>query len=304
MRKWPILLAFAIILIIPVSFARPLSEWKIDVTINDDKTAGWIITLVYNQPVNRSDYFIFSPISDLSVYADDRPVRCSVSEKVGTSIICDSINSSKSVQYKFVAYNEISQIKDLNRFSYRFSITQLTDKFSLTVRLPLGAALVEKSKLEGTGMIRFEPAWGREGSDGRIIYMEWLATDPKLGDTYDVSLIYEKIISPSSDSIFIIALAVIIILSVSVIIYMFIKRRSPKNILPILTDGERKVVEIVLRDKEVDQRKIVKETDFSKAKVSRIIHDLVGRGVVEKRQKGRTNIIKLKKLEKTQKQET
>ncbi|MBI4896125.1 MAG: hypothetical protein HY832_01095 [Candidatus Aenigmarchaeota archaeon] len=64
--------------------------------------------------------------------------------------------------------------------------------------------------------------------------------------------------------------------------------------MPILTEHERKVLEIVIRDKKVDQRKVVKETDFSKAKVSRIVQDLLLRGVLEKVRKGRTNILTLK----------
>ncbi|MBI2580123.1 MAG: hypothetical protein HYW27_04445, partial [Candidatus Aenigmarchaeota archaeon] len=76
-------------------------------------------------------------------------------------------------------------------------------------------------------------------------------------------------------------------------------RISSRDILPVLTENERKVMEIVFNEKgEVDQRKIIKQTDFSKPKVSRIIHDLSGRGLIEKVPKGRTNIIKLKKHQK------
>jgi len=55
-------------------------------------------------------------------------------------------------------------------------------------------------------------------------------------------------------------------------------------------------MEILLREKgEVDQRTIVRETDFSKPKVSRVINDLIERGLVDKISKGRKNLIKLKK---------
>jgi uncharacterized membrane protein len=60
----------------------------------------------------------------------------------------------------------------------------------------------------------------------------------------------------------------------------------------------------VLREKgTVDQRQIVRETDFSKAKVSRIISNLVERGVLEKEVKGRKNLIRLKKTIKVEKPE-
>ena len=52
-------------------------------------------------------------------------------------------------------------------------------------------------------------------------------------------------------------------------------------------------MEMVLQAKQIDQRDVVRETDFSKAKVSRIIKDLEERGLVSKISKGRKNIIKL-----------
>ena len=79
------------------------------------------------------------------------------------------------------------------------------------------------------------------------------------------------------------------------------KRHKVKNILPVLTEGERKIMEILLREKgTIDQRTIVKETDFSKAKVTRVINDLEKRGLVDKISRGRKNLIKLKKEVKQQ----
>jgi len=94
---------------------------------------------------------------------------------------------------------------------------------------------------------------------------------------------------------FTIILVLIIISFILALMFVFRKQRV-KDLLPVLTNGERKAMEILLREKgEVDQRVIVKETDFSKAKVSRIINDLIDRGLIEKISRGRKNLIKLKK---------
>ena len=70
--------------------------------------------------------------------------------------------------------------------------------------------------------------------------------------------------------------------------------------MPILTDNERKVMEIILDSKKpIDQREVVRKTDFSKSKVSRIVQNLTERKIIEKIPKGRTNILKLKIKEKT-----
>jgi predicted transcriptional regulator len=276
-----------------------LNNWNIDISINEDKSTDWTVTLEYEENVAKSDYFILADVTNIEVFADNLPIECSVSTKIGTTIICDKIYAKKIV-YKFKIQNFIESVQNLFIFKYRFSITQLTDKFSLVVRLPLGTAIVEKNKIEGTGLRRFEPAWGREGSDGRRIYVEWIIHDPKLGETFDASVIYERIIVIDQPS-FIYSIAIIIIAVIIAIIYFIKFRRTIEDILLVLTENERKIMEIIFKEKTVDQRKIVKETDFSKAKVSRIIHDLIKRGLIEKRQKGRTNIIKLKRIKRFEK---
>ncbi len=52
--------------------------------------------------------------------------------------------------------------------------------------------------------------------------------------------------------------------------------------LPLLNKDEKRVVDIIARnDGQVRQSVIVKESDYSKAKVSRLIKNLKERGVVD-----------------------
>ncbi len=294
-----ILAAFFMVLMSSLAYASSLEEYNIDISINDDGSTEWLVKLDYTNITSKSDYFIFGMPANLEVTADGRPIKCSASSNVGVSIICNNINS-KTVVYKFRLENNIENIRDLHRFAYKFSITQFTDRFMANIKLPLGAALVERSRLSGTGLQPFEPSFGREGSDGRKIYIEWISNTPKLGETYDISIIYEGI-QPLNQQIlplFIIIGALLVII-VGFVIYNKRFRTSSKNILPVLTENERKVMQILINEKkDVDQRRIIKETDFSKPKVSRIIQDLMNRGLVEKIPKGRTNIIRLKKQQK------
>ena len=63
----------------------------------------------------------------------------------------------------------------------------------------------------------------------------------------------------------------------------------------VCSPKERKVIEMLINEKkDIDQRRIVKETDFSKTKVSRIIQNLVDKDLIEKIPKGRNNLIRLK----------
>ena len=289
-----------LMLLIPAVQAASLTEYNIDISINDDKSTDWIVKLEYSDVTPKSDYFIFGTPTNLDVTGDGAPLKCIIGDAIGTSVICNNANA-KSVIYKFRLQNSIENIRQLNRFVYKFSITQFTDKFAANIKLPLGAALVEKSRLEGTGLQRFEPSFGREGSDGRRIYVEWVSTTPKLGETYDISVIYEGVSASSYEILlFLGIIGALLAVIAAFVLYTKKFRIHSRDILPVLTENERKVMEILFNDKkDVDQRKIIKETDFSKPKVSRIIQDLCNRGLIEKVPKGRTNIIKLKKQQKS-----
>lgn len=287
------LLALVFFLFPALAFAD-LTEWNADISLNDDRSADWTVSFRYNETVSKSDYFILSSIENVRVLADDTSVQCSVTEKVGSTILCDNIHASK-ITYKFRSADATDTIRNLFIFKQRFSVTQLTGKFSVTVKLPLGTALVEKARLEGTGLARFEPSWGREGTDGRRIFVEWVASEPKLGETYDMSVVYEQVTIGEIPYVPI----VLGLIAIFVVVYFtFLRKPALKDMLPVLTENERKVMEILLKEGDTDQRKIVKDLDFSKPKVSRIIKDLSERGLLEKTRKGRTNIIRLKKLKK------
>jgi uncharacterized membrane protein len=70
--------------------------------------------------------------------------------------------------------------------------------------------------------------------------------------------------------------------------------RRAHEILRILPEDERKIVEVLLKEKRIEQMYLVAESGLSKVKVSRIVSRLQARGVVEKKPLGNTNLVKLK----------
>ncbi|MBI2076681.1 MAG: hypothetical protein HYT72_05540 [Candidatus Aenigmarchaeota archaeon] len=287
--KMSIYAAMVLLFLLPAAHAS-LKSWDVDISINSDKTSEWVIKLVYDEPVPRTDYFVLAKITGVEVSVDSQFVDCDVSAKdVGTSITCLGI-SGENITYRFRALGLINDFQGLNIFSYRFAAIWLVDNLTIAVKLPLGTGLVERAKLEKTSFMPFEPFWGKEGSDGRRIFIVWSQERPRLGTTTDVSVIYENILENQ-----ILSLGIIAVLAAGFLLVMYIMRKRPmRDILPVLTDAERKVMQILLREKKpVDQRLIVKEADFSKSKVSRIISDLENRGLIERIPKGRTNLIRL-----------
>lgn len=288
--KRSILAILFVLLLLPIAHCS-LNSWNIVIYLQEDGTSDWIVSLNYDENITRSDYYVLAKISKVDVRSDEEPTQCSVSESgLGTSILCENINTRK-IEYRFDARDLISFRNDLRIFRYNFPITQLTNNFSAAVKLPLGSFFVDPSKLKGTGLLPYEPSFGKQGSDGRRIYVEWHLEKPKVGDSIDASVIYEQVIA----SYVLITVGIGVIFLVIFMLLFFTRKNGVRNILSVLTDAERKVMEIVLRDKKVDQREIVKECDFSKSKISRIIHDLEKRQLVSSVRIGRRNLITLKK---------
>ncbi|MBD3260075.1 MAG: hypothetical protein GF334_00050 [Candidatus Altiarchaeales archaeon] len=73
-----------------------------------------------------------------------------------------------------------------------------------------------------------------------------------------------------------------------------ISAAQSRNMLKILPEDERKILEVLFSEKKIEQTYLVAETGLNKVKVSRLISKLEGRGVLEKKQLGNTNLIKLR----------
>lgn len=90
---------------------------------------------------------------------------------------------------------------------------------------------------------------------------------------------------------YLLAAVILVIIFAGVIILLRSKRSKNEHLLP----DEAKVIEILRgsEKRESWQRKIQEETGFSKAKLSRIIRNLVARELVEKIPIGNTNKVRL-----------
>ena len=60
-----------------------------------------------------------------------------------------------------------------------------------------------------------------------------------------------------------------------------------------LKKEEKQVLELVQNSKAIFQAEIIEKTGFGKAKVSRIIDKLEGKGIVERKRRGMTNVVVL-----------
>ena len=71
-----------------------------------------------------------------------------------------------------------------------------------------------------------------------------------------------------------------------------ISAEERKQKLEHLGDEERKIMDLVLREEgSIYQSDIIKEVNLSKVRVTRILDKLEGKGLIERKRRGMTNII-------------
>lgn len=266
------------------------------IDIKEDNAALFNVTINYIEELEMSDFYTLAKIDNIQVFKGNEEINCSVEEMpLGTSIVCKNVYTKK-ITYVFYAQNLIESGKRLSIFSYQFPITTLINRLDILVKIPLGSVIADEAALEYTGLKPFYPENGVKGSDGRRIFVEWKFENPRLGETVRISTIYEKILREEGTNLYFIIIPIFSILFLfSILILITIrKRKDISKVLPILNDAERVIMEFILKSPEVlDQRKIVRATGFSKAKVSRVLKDLEARGLIKREKVGRATKVKL-----------
>lgn len=61
-----------------------------------------------------------------------------------------------------------------------------------------------------------------------------------------------------------------------------------------LTKEEKEVLDIIKENKTIFQADLIEKTGFNKAKITRVIDKLEGKGIVERKRRGLTNVVVLK----------
>lgn len=85
---------------------------------------------------------------------------------------------------------------------------------------------------------------------------------------------------------------VLVVVSLFLVRYYQKQRKVPYE---VLTEDERKVVDIILGEGRVEQQKLPGMTGFSRPKVSRVVNDLKERDILERERRKKTYLVSLKR---------
>jgi len=289
-----LIIALVAISILPTICFAQVQYYGIDATLSDTGRAAIKITLTFQNAITNFSFSVIGRIENFNATSNAGFLNCIVSSSGISSVNC-AVNLTQEKRTIEFSYETIDFVKNLDGRSFfdaDFSLNEDITRLSAYVRLPEGTALVEGNI---PNKLSF-PENATTLSDGRRIIVLWsLASLPK-NDELRFQVLYEKVSQPPFLAVWPYIVAGIVIIAAVVFLVFRYTRKPEKLILSVLDEYERKVVDIInTAGGETNQRRIVQETNLSKAKISRVIKSLVDRGVVEVERLGRTNKVKLLK---------
>jgi uncharacterized membrane protein len=283
----------SVILVALILFSATVSaqiRYSVDTDVKEDGSTLNKLTITFPHPETHFSFTVKGEVKSFNATSNAGPVVCSVDTGVVSFVSCTlNLTQEKRTLYIDFETKDFVKIGDKYYFDGDFTLNKDINYMSVSVRLPEGMAPVKDKGL-------FPPdAVANWDLAGRRLTVVWNLNDIKSDQVLRFQILYERLQQPPLRlSYFIIGGVVAAIIIILFILYRM--RKSEQLILSVLDDFEKKVMDVIIAaDGIVNQKKVVQETNLSKAKVSRVVKSLVERGVIEVERRGRANILKLVK---------
>jgi len=289
-----ILITFFILFLFPITSAQIMRQLNVTVDNQADGSSYINVSFRFTEEIKKIDFPFSGKISDLKVEKG----KCEVRKELTNVLHCEPPSPymiGETTVYAWFKGSGLTQKEgNITYFSFDIPILWDTDRVYVTVKLPDGLFLSDRV------LLPLSPSGAEKKLEGKRIIISWLFMNKNPGDLIPIRIYYESLFSQTFIERFDYRLVVVPIF-ILVIGLIIIYKKLPKKtelVLSVLNEGERMIVDIIRKEgkERVDQRKIVSSSGFSKAKVSRIIQGLQGRGVVDVERTGRKNRVSLRKM--------
>jgi hypothetical protein len=283
------------LLLLPTASAQVMRQLNISVNVKDDTSSDVTMSFRFTEEIKEIVFPFQGEITDIKTQYGE----CSVTQKIEKALHCKPPSPFMIGEVTIITNFKVKGLTERNGnitlFSFDIPILWSTDTVSMKVKLPDSVFIAE----EGEVLLPVSPSGADKGIEGRSIIVSWIFRNKHNGDIIPIRIYYEGLpIRPIENSIYRWLFVFVLAFIVAIFFIYRSMSRKPELILSVLNEAERIVVDIItkLGKEKVDQRKIVAQSGFSKAKVSRVIQSLEGRGVVSVEKLGRKNRISLKKI--------
>ncbi|MFB6144118.1 MAG: helix-turn-helix transcriptional regulator [Candidatus Nanohaloarchaea archaeon] len=286
----------AVLLVMAASTAAGTSIGVENVTVDLRDSSVHVQMHVEELTSSSFSYITTYQVSDVEGWIAGKRTGCEVQDlQLGSEITCDTQQKSNfSVELQFESSGLVTERTGFSTFSYRHSVFRPTDRFNLKVILPAGKGILRPGNTTTSVVVPGEYSTGTVG--GRNIYVKW-SLKPQLGEMLSFQASYETL-SRSKGYRGIIAGAVgaAILLILGYLGWIRYTRQPLESVYGEVDEDEKAVLELLKdNDSQMLQKDIVKQSDYSKAKISGLVKGLVEKGVLEKEKEGRSNRLKVAK---------
>ena len=292
MRK--IILAVVVIFLSFSATSTTLANEDITVDLNSNEVTAEIE--VEELTSSSFPYVSSNDIERVNASINGEDVDCSIEESaIGSEIRCPTeLRNNFTVNLEYRVDNLISSRDDVRIFQYEHRVYRPTDNFNLKVLLPDGHAILEESN---TTQQVISPLNYETGSNGRQILVNW-DVEPQLGNTLSFYILMNDIQGDPTDNdsvsinrnIIVASIIIILTLLAAAAGFFIYNREDLSENMDDLNDDQKDILEKMREnDGEYLQKDLVDEMDYSKAKISGEVSELVDKGILKKSKEGRSN---------------
>lgn len=290
MRLVALLTFLSFLLLVGVALAE--IQYSVNVELEEDGQSLVKSTATFSQPEETLNFTIKGSVSEFNATSNAGLVSCKLDYTVITFVYCN-LDLTKEKRTVYITYktSDFVKISEKNYFDGDFDLNQEVDNLAVSVTLPEGMVPIKET--EGIFPSGAVATWD---PPGRKLTITWSLSD--LSTMPRFQILYEKIEQPPLFRLRLRHFAIFGSAAATVFFIIYIRyiRKPEKMIISVLDEYERKVMDMIIASGgAVNQRKVVQETNFSKAKVSRVIKSLVERGLISAERMGRTNKIRILK---------
>ncbi len=279
-----------------VSASSDIQFYKIDIELDEEGKSDIQLVLTFRELERYFSFNVIGRIENFEATSNAGPVDCKVDISGTSSISCEMnlTETKKELQINFTTTDFVKTLDDKFYFSGDLSPHIAVADVSATLKLPHGALLVGE---DISSSVLSYPKSASAHIVGDTIIVIWKLYNIPAAELLKFEVLYEQVTPPPW---FELRMRHFILLGASfavVIGFIFVRylRKSESLVLSVLDEYERKVIDIIIREGEVKQKRVVQLTNLSKAKVSRVVKTLAERGLLEVERRGRTNRLKLVK---------
>jgi uncharacterized membrane protein len=273
-------------------FSQELYQYGVTAEIFENNTVHYRLNLIFaSHPAQSFTIPLDSPYNiNLNSTAD-----CKVlAGMLETNVVCIMNASERTdIIINYDSNQNVNKKDSYFLFSNSFKLTLDTNIISVLIKLPEGTGL--KKPIENS----YNPEDALIGSDGRRTIITWQKNNLKSGEIFEVSVAFERIgeIITSEFPVEIIIGIVIVLISAFLIFYKFYwKTKGIRLILPVLKKDEKKIFDTIIKHGSgINQKVIVRDSGYSKAKVSKVLNSLRERGLIKLERIGRSNKVYIEK---------